>query len=132
MSEIDISKLVEQPFVVYGDNIQANRLCKDHFVSTGNQHIFMPYHWNRRAVSEGHAVVKWVQTQFNISDIMTKALNGATFQRLLSTLCGYGDLKELIRSLETTSRIHTEAAEARKVEGVSRNGEKSSPSPCLA
>ena len=124
MSEIGISKLVQQPFVVYGDNIQANRLCKDHFVSTGNQHIFMPYHWNRRAVSEGHAIVKWVQTKFNISDIMTKALNGVTFQRLLSTLCGYGDLKELIRTLETTSRIHTEAAEARKVEGVSRDTEK--------
>lgn len=53
-----------------------------------------------------------------------EALNGVISQRLLSTLCGYGDLKELIRTLETTSRIHTEAAEARKVEGVSRDTEK--------
>ena len=94
MSEIGISKQVQQPLVVYGDSIQAIRLCKDRFVSTGNQHIFMPYHWNRIAVSGGHAIVKCVQTKFNISDIMTKALDGVTFQRLLSMLCGYGDLKE--------------------------------------
>ena len=83
LSEIGVNKLVQKPFNVYGDNIAANNLCKNHFVSTGNQHIFMPYHWNRRAVREGHAIVKWVQTNMNISDIMTKPLGGATFQLFL-------------------------------------------------
>ena len=108
LSEIGLSKITQKPFVVYGDNIQANNLCKNHFVSTGNQHIFMPYHWNRRAVKEGHAVVKWVQTKFNISDVMTKPLEGHTFQTFLSILCGYGSIKEHLEMLETCTRIHTE------------------------
>jgi hypothetical protein len=108
LGEIGARKLTAKPFVVYGDNIQANNLCKNHFVSTGNQHIFMPYHWNRRAVKEGHAIVKWVQTKFNISDIMTKPLDGTTFQHFLSILCGYGDISEHLAMLEASTRIHTE------------------------
>ena len=110
LSEIGLSKLTQDPFVVYGDNIQANNLCKNHFVSTGNQHIFMPYHWNRRVVKEGHAVVKWVQTKFNISDLMTKPLEGHTFQSFLSILCGYGSINEHLEMLETCTKIHTEKA----------------------
>ena len=108
LGEIGASKIVTKPFNVYGDNIQANNLCKNHFVSTGNQHIFMSYHWNRRAVKEGHAIVKWVQTKFNISDIMTKPLDGTTFQHFLSILCGYGDICEHLAMLEASTRIHTD------------------------
>ena len=108
LSEIGLSKIMQKPFVVYGDNIQATNLCKNHFVSTGNQHISMPYHWNRRAVKEGRAVAKWVQTKFNISDVMTKPLEGHTFQLFLSILCGYGSIDEHLEMLETCTRIHTE------------------------
>jgi site-specific DNA-cytosine methylase len=108
LGEIGCGKVIKEPFSVYGDNIQANNLCKNHFVSTGNQHIFMPYHWNRRAVKEGHAIVKWVQTKFNISDIMTKPLDGNTFQHFLSILCGYEDIAEHLAMLEASTRIHTD------------------------
>jgi hypothetical protein len=108
LGEIGCSAVIQEPFNVYGDNVQANNLCKNHFISTGNQHIFMPYHWNRRAVSEGHATVKWVQTKLNISDIMTKPLDGATFQHLLSILSGYGNIMEHLAMLEASTRIHTE------------------------
>ena len=52
LGKIGCSVVIRDPFNVYGDNVQANILCKIHFVSTGNQHISMPYHWNRRAVRE--------------------------------------------------------------------------------
>jgi hypothetical protein len=39
--------------VLSGDNIQAHRLCKEHFVTTGNQHIYQPYHFNREAIEMG-------------------------------------------------------------------------------
>ena len=42
LGEIGQQSMIEAPTVVYGDNIQANRLCKEHFVTTGNQHIYMP------------------------------------------------------------------------------------------
>ena len=108
LGEIGCGAVIQEPFDVYGDNVQANNLCKNHFVSTGNQHIYMPYHWNRRAVREGHATVKWVQTKLNISDIMTKPLDGATFQHFLSILSGYGNIMEHLAMLEASTRIHTE------------------------
>ena len=85
----------------------------------------MPYHWNRRAVKEGHAVVKWVQTKFNISDMMTKPLEGHTFQTFLSFFCGYGSIKEHLEMLETCTRIHTEKSKwtLHNHEGVNRNFE---------
>ena len=108
LDEIDCSAVIQEPFDVYGDNVQANNLCKNHFVSTGNQHIYMSYHWNRREVREGHATVKWVQTKLNISDIMTNPLYGATFQHFLSILSGYGNIMEHLAMLEASTRIHTE------------------------
>jgi hypothetical protein len=88
LSEIGVNNLVQRSFNVYGHNKAANDLCRNHFVSTGNQHICMPYHWNSRAVREGHAIVKWIQTNMNISDTMTKPLGGAAFQLFLSILFG--------------------------------------------
>jgi hypothetical protein len=40
LREVGRSDLIKDATVVYGDNIQANRLCKEHFVTTGNQHVF--------------------------------------------------------------------------------------------
>ena len=108
LSELGVNNLVQRSFNVYGDNIAANNSCRNHFVSTGNQHIFMPYHWNSRAVREGHAIVKWGLTNMNISDTMTKPLDGVAFQLFLSILFGYGDIKEHLAMLEADTRLHTE------------------------
>ena len=101
-NEIGLSNLTEQPWVVYGDNIQANRLCKEHFVSTGNQHTFQTYHYNQEVIQLGHATVKWVQTKYNLADIMSKAIKTEVINSLGSILCGYGNLQELIVLLESS------------------------------
>jgi hypothetical protein len=101
-NEIGLSNLTEQRWVVYGDNIQTNRLCKEHFVSTGNQHIFQTYHYNQEVIQLGHATVKWVQTKYNLADIMSKAVKTEVINSLGSILCGYGNLQELIDLLESS------------------------------
>ena len=51
--EIDLDEFVAEPTIIYGDNLQANMLCKEHFVTTGNQHMYQPYHFNREATEMG-------------------------------------------------------------------------------
>ena len=118
LAEIDRNDMIETPTVVYGDNIQANRLCKEHFVTTGNQHIYMPYHWNREVIDGNHAVVKWVQTVYNISDLMSKNVTSGVLKQLEGMLSGYGDISKLIQQLEASPRLHTD--DNHKLGGVSR------------
>jgi hypothetical protein len=118
LGEIGRNDMIENPTVVYGDNIQANRLCKEHFVTTGNQHIFMPYHWNREVIDELYAAVKWVQTDYNISDLMSKNVTSGVLKQLEGMLSGYGDLSKLIQQLESSPRLHTD--DNHKLGGVSR------------
>jgi hypothetical protein len=108
LGEIGQQNMIDAPTVVYADNIQANRLCKEHFVTTGNQHIYMPYHWNREVIEAGMAVVLWVNTVYNISDIMSKNVAPGVQKILDPLLSGYGDISKLIMQLEASPRLHTD------------------------
>jgi hypothetical protein len=118
LGEIGMDDLIKEPTTVYGDNIQANRLCKEHFVSSGNQHIYMPYHWNREVINNREATIKWVQTTHNISDLMSKNVTSAVSKQLDGLLSGYEDISKLVLELETSPRLHTD--DNRKLGGVSR------------
>jgi hypothetical protein len=118
LGEIERHDMIREPTVVYGDNIQANRLCKEHFVTSGNQHILMPYHWNREVIEAKMAAIHWVQTTHNISDLMSKNTNSAISKQLDGLLSGYEDIAGLIKQLESSPRLHTE--DNHKLGGVSR------------
>ena len=117
-NETGLSELTEKPWSVYADNVQANRICKEEFVSAGNQHIYMPYHYNREVVKLGHVIIKWVQSKYNLSDIMTKPVASAIINELGPILLGYGGFTELIERLETSPRELTEKA-CRELGGIS-------------
>jgi uncharacterized membrane protein YukC len=118
LGEIERHDMIREPTVVYGDNIQANRLCKEHFVTSGNQHILMPYHWNGEVIEAKMAAIHWVQTTHNISDLMSKNTNSAISKQLDGLLSGYEDIAGLIKQLESSPRLHTE--DNHKLGGVSR------------
>ena len=111
-------KFVAEPTIIYGDNIQANRICKEHFVTTGNQNTNQPYQFNREAVEMGLVAIHWVSTKLNLTDIMTKAVPATVLNALVDLLCGYGNNKQLTDLKESRPRLHTE--DCRKLEGVSR------------
>ena len=54
LQEIGCSHLLTEPTQVYGDNLMANRLTAEDFVSTNNQYIYLPYHWTKELVKGGH------------------------------------------------------------------------------
>ena len=75
--------------MLLGDNTQANRLCKEHFVSTGNQYIYLPYHFNKEAVELGIVDVRWLHTKLNAADLLTKPVPRQVLQALIGGLTGY-------------------------------------------
>ena len=62
----------------------------------------MSYHYNREVVKLGHVIIKWVQSKYNLSDIMTKPVASSIINELGPILLGYGGFAELIDSLETS------------------------------
>ena len=85
--EMGLSDLITTPTLIYGDNEAANKLTRDDFVSTGNQYIYLPYHYLKECVRDGHVDVRWVGTKLNFADIFTKPLDGTQFhflRRLIS------------------------------------------------
>ena len=58
----------------YGDNVQANRLCKEHFTSPGNQYIATQYHFNKEKGQSGDVDIFWyiwIATKYNLADMFT-------------------------------------------------------------
>ena len=70
----------------------------------------MPYHYNREAVKLGHVILKWVQSKYNLSDIMTKPVASSIINELGPILLGYKGFAELIKRLETIPRELAEEA----------------------
>ena len=92
-----------------GDNVQANRLCKEHFISPGNQYIATQYHFNKEKVQSGDVDIFWIATKYNLADIFTKALSKQVLDQLLNYLLGFaGDCKVLF---EATRLILLERAQ---------------------
>ena len=118
--EIGLNELTNKPCSVFADNVQANRICKEEFVSAGNQHIYMPYHYNEEVVNLGHVIIKWVQSKCILSDIMTKPVASSIINELgpKLILLGYGGFAELIDRLETSPRELTEKS-CRELGGIS-------------
>ena len=89
LQEMGLGDHVTAPTLVRGDNTAANTLCEEDIVTTGNQFITIPYHYNKEAVSEGQVKVEYVKTTDNIADLLTKAVGKGTLDRLLDPLLGY-------------------------------------------
>jgi hypothetical protein len=94
------------PIEMYGDNVQANRLCTENIITPGNQYIAQYYHFNKEKVSEGLMTVIWVDTTLNIADIYTKPLTRPQCEALMPDLLGYGGgipaLRAKILSMDPT------------------------------
>ena len=97
------------PIELYGDNVQANRLCSENIITPGNQYIAQYYHFNKEKVAEGLMIIIWVDTTLNIADIYTKPLTRAQCEALMPDLLGYGEgitaLREKIRLMNTTFKL---------------------------
>ena len=74
---------------MFGDNKPANILVTEDVVSSGNQYVYLPYHYNKEVQERGLSIVHYVRTKDNISDLMTKAVKVAEFKTLVNSLTGH-------------------------------------------
>ena len=105
LQEAGLREVVTQPTTLFGDNVQANRLCREHFVSTGNQYIYLPYHLSREAYKLGLIEVKWVGSKYNMADAFTKALTSQQLngtRGMLPYILGYSQPTAFKAMLEAT------------------------------
>lgn len=89
LEELEMHDMIAVPTRVYGDNKQANSLCKEDFVSTGNQYIYLSYHFNKEVVELGFVDVRFVRTKSNFADVFTKPVSKGVSDQLFMKLLGY-------------------------------------------
>ena len=78
--EVEIDPIIQvdnQPAI---DTMQNQRLVK------GNKHIMLRYHFVKDYVSKGLVKLKYVPSEENIADILTKPMKKVGFRRLRNRL----------------------------------------------
>jgi hypothetical protein len=88
LTEMEIAEAVREPTLTFGDNRAAILLSEEDIVSTGNQFITIPYHYNKEVIERGAVTMEFVPTAENLADLFTKAVSRQTLERLLPQLIG--------------------------------------------
>ena len=101
--EMGLDEYIKEPTVLFADNIPANTLAKEDIVTSGNQYIFLPYHYNKEVQEEGHSLVAYIASGDNMSDLLTKAVGTKEINTLYEALTGH--------KLELTLKYAAKAAE---------------------
>ena len=86
-----LGDFINEPTVIYGDNNQANRLCAEDMVTSGNMYFRTGYHYNKEAVRDGYCTIERVDTHLNIADALTKALGPNKIRQFTPLLQCHGD-----------------------------------------
>jgi hypothetical protein len=68
------------------DNMSAIVLSKNPFYHDRSKHIDTRYHFIRECIEEGTIVIKYVPTERQLADILTKALGRVRFIQLRSEI----------------------------------------------
>ena len=102
LEEMGLHELLQEPTVLWADNKPANILSKEDIVGSGNQYIYLPYHFNKETQELGFSRTEYIKSQDNLADLMTKAVSSKTLQDLLRSLTGHDHrlIKRLIESLK--------------------------------
>jgi len=74
MTDIGLIEFITYPTLVWADNTQANKLCTEDLVTSGNMYFRTGYHYNKEACQDGYVSVRYIATENNISDTTTKGL----------------------------------------------------------
>ncbi|GAB2282271.1 hypothetical protein Dimus_039531 [Dionaea muscipula] len=84
MRELEMEQL--QPTVVRVDNQSAIAIAKNPVYHDRSKHIDVRFHFLREAIARGDVELAYVRTQYQLADLMTKALGYQSFARLRSLL----------------------------------------------
>ena len=99
---MDLAHLISEPTIIFADNKTANGWANDDKITQGNMWILQCYHYVREMSDAGERMVavRYVNTKWNIADLFTKGVSKEVLTQLLKYLCGYGDMRTLIKEIE--------------------------------
>ena len=78
---------VEKPMVLYMDNKAAVDIFNSWNINSKNCTMVVRYAYLRELNKNGLIVVKWISTDDNLADLLTKNLDGPTFEKHTEYLC---------------------------------------------
>ena len=88
LGELELHDMIERPTVIFGDNNAALNLTVEDFISTGNQYVYLPYHYNKEVVELGYVKFYPKAGKVNLADLFTKPVTKQVIDALLSYLRG--------------------------------------------
>ena len=111
LDEMGLSFINENPAILLADNKPANILSKEDIITSGNQYIYLQYHFNEEVQEMGFSEVAYVPTLKNIFDLFTEAVDSGTIRRLVPSLKGQylRRIEELTQTYELQGRKASKA-----------------------
>ena len=79
---------VQLPMILWMDNSGANDLFNSWTVSGWLRHAAVQINFMRKLKEQGLMEVRWFESSANSSDLYTKNLGGALFQKHMERQCG--------------------------------------------
>ena len=80
---------LEPPVKCFGDNDQATRLAQEDMMTSANKYYQTSYYWTKESQKLGYTNCDRVDTALNVSDVLTKAADKPTCDRLQPRLTGH-------------------------------------------
>ena len=88
--------LIDSQVFLFNDNKGAISLARNPVNHNQHKHIDIRYHFIREVVSKQELQLKYVPTEDNIADALTKVLPRSTFDRHVPYINGYSDMEDLV------------------------------------
>lgn len=83
---IEMGLKPDQPIELLVDNVSAIAVAKNPVYHNRSKHIDVRFHFLREAIAKGTVTLKYVRTQYQLANILTKPLGYFTFTRLREML----------------------------------------------
>ena len=72
-----------EPTLIYADNIGAKGLAEKESIPDHSKHIDVKYHYKKEKVLHDTVVIRYVRTDENVGDVMTKKLGNYKYKKFV-------------------------------------------------
>jgi hypothetical protein len=83
LTELNEEEWVKEPITIYSNNQAMIAVANKCEVSKRTKHIMAKYHYTQDEVKKGNLAFKYIPSQDNVANLLTKSLDQATIDRLL-------------------------------------------------
>ena len=95
-----LADIVLEPIVVVGDNVNALKWAYVDAITPGNKHVRTSYHWIKEHVQDGHVSIRDCPSLINISDFLTKNMQGPNARQMIEAAPSYSEQPQPLDALK--------------------------------